>query len=330
MFKASCPCLERRNMELRGKIMSEVKTISPMLAQTAEKPFNSPDWLFEEKLDGVRCLSFVDKSTKLLGRYENNLTQLFPEFKHLNLLVKGRAILDGEIVCDSFEGIQRRVHLQDPFKIRLASKTIPATYYIFDILQLDGKDLTKETLATRKYILSEVLEDDGVIRKMPYFLEKGIELFNRIKERGGEGIIAKRLKSTYQMGKRSWDWLKVKCFVEDEFYVCGLTKGENEREKTFGSLILGKKEEDRFVYMGCVGSGFTQEMLNSYLKVFEKIKGECVFQPMPKIDKEVLFWVKPEIKVLVRHLGLGSDALIRFPTFRQLVRKGGEYGRKED
>jgi len=292
---------------------------SPMLAETLDDPnkLDWDNWIAELKLDGVRCIAYLNNETKLWGRHDNDLTQKFPELQGIHLVVKKPCVLDGEIVCQSFEGIQRRVHKEKPLDIKIASKLYPAVYEVFDIIYLDGEDLTKKPLVMRKNILEEILDFNLNIRFLPYFFD-GVALFETAKQPGWEGIIAKRINSRYELGKRSKAWLKIKNFIEDTFTVIGLTEGEGDRAKTFGSLILAKETESGLVYVGNVGSGFTDEMLSSFRRKFEALKDECPFREKPKLDRELLFWTKPVVKVEVRFLDYDGDKL-RFPTFRKAV-----------
>ena len=123
--------------------------------------------------------------------------------------------------------------------------------------------------------------------------------------------------SPYLEGKRSDYWLKVKCFKEGIFYICGLTEGENERSTTFGSLILGEIVDGKLVYVGNVGSGFTQDQLKMLLYLLEPMKGDCYLQ-RADIDRLVKFWTQPGLKCEVRFLERTSDGKLRFPTFRKL------------
>lgn len=291
-----------------------------MLAESVSDP-NLVDWnehIAEIKLDGIRCIAVLGKETRLWARSGAEITHKFPELQSIHICVRKPCILDGEIVCSNFNGIQRRIHKEKPMDIRIASKINPAHYEVFDILSLDGEDL-KRPLMQRKAIIEETLDFNLNIRPVSYWFD-GVFLFQFAKEQGWEGIMAKRMRSRYQQGKRSPDWLKIKAFIEDTFCICGLTEGENERAKTFGSLILGKRENGSLVYVGNCGSGFSEEWLKSLLKTLESLRGECPFRERPKINREVLFWTKPLIACEVRFLEYNNgDGLLRFPTFRKLL-----------
>jgi len=289
--------------------------IEPMLAETADKPFDSKEHIFELKLDGVRAIAIVNKQIEFWGRHNNNLTRLFPE---LQLIWASKpCILDGEIVGQDFNAVQHRVHKTRELDIKIASKRYPCVFEAFDILQVNGEDLTKRPLIERKEILGEVLDDNEVARFLGFVDTKGTWLFRQIEEQGLEGIMAKAKTSLYQIGKRSKDWLKIKAFKEDKFLICGLTAGENERSQTFGSLVLGKETENGLQYVGNVGSGFTEKMLKELSQIFEGLKGECPFKEPPDLGRELKYWLKPFLCCEVRYLE--SEGKLRFPTFRRFV-----------
>lgn len=292
--------------------------IKPMLAESSSKPFDRKDWLYENKLDGCRCVAFIDGQVRLQARSGADITHKFPELADIHRQAGKPCILDGEIVCQNFNGLQHRIHKEKPLDIKVAMRQYPATYYVFDILNLDGQSLALEPLIQRKATLASNFATGKSARLLAWQSAYGIGLFESVKACGLEGIMAKQMYSPYIEGKRSSSWLKVKCFVEDSFYICGLTRGENERAKTFGSLILGKAigVATPIVYVGCAGSGLTEEMITYILRVIKPTN--CPFSRVPKLDKQVLVWVKPELVCEIRYLGFGSEEHLRFPTFRRL------------
>lgn len=293
--------------------------IKPMLAETAKQPFDSKDFIYELKLDGVRCIAYLDGGVKLQARSGSDITYKFPELAEIHKQVGKPCILDGEIACTDFNGIQHRIHRERALDIKFAMRQYPAIYYVFDILNLAGESVMTKPLVERKLLLGKNLTDSDVITFNPFQQGDGVKLFDKVKLLGLEGIMAKQIYSPYIEGKRSTSWLKIKTFVEDTFYICGLTKGENDRARTFGSLILADKE---FNYVGCAGSGLTDQMLSYILRVIKP--SDCPFNQVPKLDREVLAWVKPEQKCEIRYLGRGSEGHLRFPTFRKLVRGENE------
>lgn len=292
----------------------------PMLCETAPTAFNDPNWIWELKLDGVRCIAELGEKTKLWGRSGADITAKFPELEGIHLQAVKPCVVDGEIVCQSFGQMQQRIHKESPLAIRLAQKQYPATYYVFDILTLAGESVMGKPLWERKKLL-EVITCGGNMKVIPYLVRTGVDLFERVRDRGGEGVIGKNINSCYHPGKRSKDWVKVKAFQEGEFYICGITEGENERASTLGSLILAEKPNGKLVYVGNVGSGFTEESLAEVLKALTPLVSECPFTKMPPVNKRVKAWVKPILKCEVRYLEKGVEGHLRFPSFRGIKRE---------
>jgi len=297
-----------------------VKTIEPMLAETLDpSDIDKLDWasfISEIKLDGCRAVAYVnDGKVELRGR-DQNLTPKFPE---LSFSVRKPCVIDGEITSAdmSFEGIQHRVHKTKPMDIRIASKRYPVIYWAFDILNLNGQDLTKKPLIERKEMLWENLIGNCGVRYLAHG-QDGVSLFEKVKRLGLEGIMAKRKKSKYQAGKRSDDWLKIKTFEEGTYLIVGVTEGEGDRENTFGSLILAKETENGLAYVGNVGSGFNKELLETLTYVLGLREYPCPFATEPDVGREVRFWTEPVFYCEVKHLGYGSDGLLRFPVFKRL------------
>lgn len=299
--------------------------IEPMLAESREKPFDSPGWLFEPKLDGVRCVAVLNGDTRLYSRSGREVTAQFPELQEAHRLTTKPCVVDGEIIAlnGSFNFIQERVHKTNATQIAYASKSNPCIYYLFDILDFDGASQCAKPLYQRKVVLDEAItgaEGENNIHKLGGVEQWGRAIFEKAADMGFEGVMAKRITSTYQTGRRSPDWLKIKAFKEETFVICGVTLGEGDRAKTFGSLVLGKEQDGgELVYMGNVGSGFTEPLLHSLSDLFDNTGGECPFPATPDTDREVKMWLQPFLKCEVRFLGLGSEGKLRFPTFRRFV-----------
>jgi len=243
-------------------------TIHPMLATGAAKPFDDPNWLFEIKWDGYRAVAFIDEGRlRLVSRSQNDLTQQFPELGDLPKFVKAkRAVLDGEIVAlddqgrPSFSLMQQRTGFR-PGKHRLPGpEGVPVIYYAFDLLYLDGMDLRRVGLEQRKQTLQSIIENSAVVHFSDHYPEKGIALFEAARQRGLEGIVAKKRTSTYDE-KRSTEWLKIKITTSQECVIGGYTEPEGSREH-FGALVLGLYDKQRrLIHVGQVGAGFDQRTL---------------------------------------------------------------------
>jgi len=291
-----------------------------MLAKTGNSvDLDRKDFIYEQKLDGVRCIAYLDSMTLLQARSGSDITHKFPELNGMCQQVSKPCVLDGEIVSISFEAIQHRIQREKPLAIKIGKTQYPAFYFVFDILCLNGESVMAKPLLERKAILNSVFASSYEARFLAWHTGCGMSLFEQAKEKSLEGIMGKYMYSPYLEGKRSDSWLKIKNFKETTYYICGLTEGQNERSSTFGSVILGELVDGKLVYVGNCGSGFNQAQLRMLLYLLEPIRGECPFAQVA-IDRPVKFWTRPMLKCEVRYLELSPDGKLRFPTFRKLER----------
>ncbi len=243
--------------------------LTPMLARSGDLPADEEAWAFEVKWDGIRTLLFCDHGhIELLGRNGTDFTPRYPEVRELaRALGARRLILDGEIVAfdeagrPSFERLQSRMHLASDSAVRRRMRDIPATYVAFDLLYLDGRSTMALTYEQRREVL-EALELEGPAWRVPaYHPGEGSSLLAATKELGIEGIVAKRLSSRYEPGRRSSGWIKVKNICEQDVVIGGWAPGEGRRSGRIGALVTGVYEDGRLVYAGKVGTGFTDRTL---------------------------------------------------------------------
>ena len=253
--------------------------IHPMLASSAAKAFDDPDWLFEIKWDGYRAVSFIENSSlRLVSRSQNDLTAQFSELSIVPQFVKAqRAILDGEIVAldgegrPSFSLMQQRTGFKSGKRRLQRHEGVPVIYYAFDLLYLDGFDLRRVGLEQRKQLLQDTIKDGHIIRFSDHYAEKGLDLFEAAKQRGLEGILAKKRSSAYEE-KRTRDWLKIKITQRQECVIGGYTAPEGNREY-FGALVLGLYDEKkRLIHVGQVGTGFDQKTLKEIFARLQPLK----------------------------------------------------------
>ena len=296
--------------------------LSPMLAYSSE-PFDSRDFVFEPKFDGARCLVFLGDGIRLQSRRLLNITKRYPELLTLRQRVRAReAILDGEIVVlregkPDFRSIQVREHAEE-HKADMLSKIYPATYACFDLLYLDGQPLVDLPLEERKKRLVEILEEGEELMYVRHYEERGKWLFERLRELGWEGIMGKRLGSSYQIGKRSRDWLKIKAFRTQDCVILGYTPGEGWRGDTFGALVIGAYKEGKLVFLGKVGTGFDEETLKELKRTLDGMRGE---KPVEEEPPYPVVWVKPELVCEVRYVEITPDSKLRAPAFLRLKDK---------
>ena len=257
------------------------RNISPMLAKTSD-PFDSKDHYFEPKWDGMRCIAYIrDRKVELQNRNLRDVTKSYPELETIYENVKSnRAILDGEIVVlenglPNFELLQSRFGVENPVQVRRLSGRIPATYIVFDILHLNGEDLVDHPLSDRRRKLTGVITDGPHILLSQYVPENGRSYFANALKLGFEGAMAKKADSTYQVGARSEDWLKLKLVKTIDAIVAGYTVGKGSRSTTFGALVLAAYDsKGKLSHLGNVGTGFTDAQSQENNETIEASRDE--------------------------------------------------------
>jgi len=309
-----------KNDPLLGKI-------APMLAAAADEPFDSPEFTYEAKWDGVRTIAFVDGGeVRLQTRNLLDCTRQYPEGTQVAEAMTGayQAIVDGEIVAldekgvPSFQRLQPRMHVTDDSTVRKLRRSTPVIYQVFDLLYADGEDLTRKPLRERLRRLDEALTPMGAIRRSEGFVGTGVALFEAAKEQGLEGIIAKRLDSTYQPGARSPAWVKVKAFRTMDCVVGGWTAGQGGRASTLGALLLGVYRDGKLEPVGHVGTGFDERTLRDLLATLEKHESPTSpFATMPRVNQPAR-WCMPELVCEVEYVEITRDGTLRHPTYRGL------------
>ena len=282
------------------------------------------------RFDGTRTIAYVDTrehSVRFLNRRGIYFEDRYPELKDLWKQIKARrVVLDGELVIfrkgkPDFYSLQTREHVGERIRIELLSKLMPATLIVFDILHKDGKDLIDLPLIERKKILEKIVEESERILISAYVIGKGKKFFQEAKKRKLEGIMAKRLQSTYQIGRRSNDWLKIKFLKTLDCIICGFTSGTGWREKYFGALLCGIYHDKKLIYLGRVGTGWSEgdlKLITPMLKKLETKKNPFdVFEEEPNI-LERIHWVRPRLVAEVEFMNLSADLKMRAPSFKCL------------
>ncbi len=288
-----------------------------MKAKLTAHAFSDPGWVFERKFDGVRAIARRTPRGATLTSRTGRRMDNYPELSEaLSAEAAREFVADGEVVAfegsrTSFEKLQGRLGIGDPRLARLTG--IEVFIYLFDLLELEGRDLTGLPLRERKALLRQSIGFHGPIRFSPHRNEKGEELFREACRRGWEGLIAKRADSTYQH-RRSGAWLKVKCGFEQELVIGGFTPPKGSRER-FGALLVGYHEGAALRYAGKVGTGFDQRTLASLGDALEsRRQAECPFTAGSGLPREAT-WVRPE---LVGEFGFSEwtrDGKLRHPRY---------------
>jgi len=301
--------------------------LRPMLAELAAGAFSDPNWLFEPKLDGLRGLAFIrDGQVTLLSRNANDITAQYPALAgELAAQPAAQMLLDGEIVAldkddlPSFQLLQQRMHLTRRQDIARQDAETPVLYYVFDLLHLDGFDLTRVPLAQRKATLAQALFPSSLVRYLDHVDADGEEAFRQATKLGLEGVVAKRSESVYEAGKRSRAWLKIKDVSSAEFVVGGYTQGTGERAATFGALLLGYYDGDRLVYVGNVGSGFDHAALEEIHRRLQELRSDRrPFAEEPPLGKTKATWVRPQLVAEVKFAQWTRNGRLRAPVFLRL------------
>ncbi|MCR3921711.1 MAG: DNA ligase D [Firmicutes bacterium] len=284
--------------------------IKPMLATLVSDVFDHKDWIFEIKLDGYRTIAEVEQGkVELYSRNLNSFTQLFdPIAKALTGGVD--AVYDGEVVILDELGRSKFQLLQNYAKGGVGE----LTYFVFDLLYLEGKDLRSLPLQERKAKLKQFLLAQPIIRYVDEIAESGKAFFAVAEENGLEGIIAKRSASRYQEGKRSNEWQKIKVIVKQECIICGFTRPKGSR-KYLGSLVLGVYEKGELLHVGNCGTGFTATtLLETYNLLQPLVQTESPFTQRITA-KDVITWVSPSIVCDVKFSEWTDEGIMRHPVF---------------
>lgn len=289
------------------------KSIKPMLIKDMQEPFNSPDYIYELKLDGIRCIAYLNETaTDLRNKRNDILLPRYPELSDIHVFTKGKCILDGELVIlkngvpDFFE-VQRRSLMSDKFKIELAARQYPASYVAFDILYLNNRELTDLPLLRRKEILDEIINENAKLAISRYIAEHGIELFSIAKRQNLEGVVAKVKDSKYCFDKRTKEWIKFKYLADRDFVICGYIV----KEKGITSLILGQYRNNELLYKGHVTFGVRSDFASEY-KV-KKITSSP-FRLTPSGNEEAV-WLDPKLVCIVQYMP-NEKGMLRQPVLK--------------
>ncbi len=292
----------------------EEKNIKPMLIGEMQDPFDSPDYIYELKLDGERCIAYLDKdSTELRNKRNVKMLRKVPELSEIHKQVKCRCILDGEQIVmvngrPSFAEIQRRSLMSNAFKIKLAAEKNAASFIAYDILYYKDRQVTDLPLMDRKKLLQKVVKtENDRFAISRYIEEKGIALYELAEQQKLEGIVAKRKDSKYYFDKRTKDWIKIKWLLDDDFVVCGyILKGAGKI-----SLVIAQYRDGVLVYKGHVTSGVTSRHVD-ILSQLQKLPSPPFEAPSGNDDA---VWVEPKQVCIVQWMPRDNGGLNQ-PVFK--------------
>jgi bifunctional non-homologous end joining protein LigD len=289
----------------------------PMLTTLAEELPKGSGWLFEVKWDGYRTIAIVRTSeVELVSRRGNSLTERFAAIARAlpGALRTPHCVLDGEVCALDAEGRASFSEMQQG--------SGPLVFYVFDLLEVDGRAVLDLPFTERRARLEEILVPGHPVVRLSVSFDDGEALMRATKEQGLEGVIAKRADSPYQPGKRTRDWLKVKTHGRQEFLIAGYTRGKGRREGTLGALVLAHHVGDELVWAGNCGTGFTEEEIEKLLRKLRPLeRATPPFDPvpkMPKVRKGDVVWVTPKLVADVEFVEWTHDGRLRAPSYKGL------------
>ncbi len=285
-------------------------TSGAMKAVLTDERFSDPNWIYERKLDGIRCISIRDGNrVTLLSRNDLKQNDRYPELAEA--LANERCdqfVIDGEVVA--FEGSETSFAKL----ARRGQEYVPVFYYVFDILWLEGHDVRKLPLRTRKRLLRDALQFHGNVRWTQHRNRDGEAFFKEACRKGWEGLIAKRADSPY-VATRSRDWLKFKCEHGQELVVGGYTEPRGSRVE-FGALLLGYYRDGELQYAGKVGTGFDTETLHALAAQLQKLKRQdSPFENPAEIKERNVTWVEPKLVAQIGFTEWTRDHRLRHPRY---------------
>jgi bifunctional non-homologous end joining protein LigD len=298
-------------LAMKSKMPIDLK---PMLATLVDEAFSDEGWQFELKLDGYRCLAYLNAGeVDIRSRNNNSFNQKFIAVGDALKEWKVNAIIDGEIVVlneegvPDFNGIQQWENLQQGQLV----------FYVFDLLWIEGLDITAEPLYLRRELLQQIIPESGSIRYSDHIDEIGKEFFEIAKKNNLEGIIAKKKDSPYITDSRTKNWLKIKIEQRHEAIICGYTR-KRDSDRLFSSLLLGVYERGKLKFIGQAGTGYSVAVQQELMKKMKPhIIEERPFETRPNISDPTV-WLKPALVCEVKYAEITNEGLMRHASFQGL------------
>jgi bifunctional non-homologous end joining protein LigD len=299
-----------------------------MLATAGRLPSRDDAWGFEFKWDGVRTIAYVEGGrTRLVSRNDRDVTISYPELRRAGEVLGSRdAILDGEIVAfdsrgrPSFGMLQQRMHVTDVARARQLADRVPVVLLVFDVLFLEGRSTIERPYSDRRGLLDSLRLQGPHLNAPPWFKGGGGDVFQAAIRQDLEGVVAKRMGSTYQPGRRSPDWIKVKHVRTQEVVLGGWTSGQGRRSSSMGALLLGIPGPGGLEYVGRVGTGFTEDTLADLTARLRKLERPTsrFATPIPARQAVGARWVEPRLVGEVSFSEWTNEGRLRHPVWRGL------------
>ena len=293
--------------------------VDAMAATLTDARFSDPDWIYERKLDGERCLAWVEAGrARLRSRNDLRLDDTYPELVDaLAARANCDLVVDGEVVAfergrTSFSRLQQRLGVRSAAEARERAKRVKVSYYLFDVIWCDGYDVRALDLRSRKAILRAAIDFGDPLRFSTHRNGSGEAYYAYACANGWEGLVAKRASSPY-VGRRSPDWLKFKCEAEQELVIGGFTEPQGSRVG-FGALLLGYYEGGELRYAGKVGTGYDTNTLVSLRRALDRIERDTpAFAD--RVRERDAHWVEPELVAQVGFSEWTTDGKLRHPKY---------------
>lgn len=296
----------------------EDKNIPPMLLHEVNQPFDDKDYIYELKLDGIRCIAYIEpQGVALQNKRFKDVTEIYPELADMSKCVKKRVILDGELVVlvdgkPNFYALQKRSLTGDKLKISLAAKKNPVQFAAYDILYCDGKDLTDMPQMKRKALLFKNVKEGNGLSISRYIEEQGVAFFNLAKAQHLEGIVAKKKDGLYHIGKRTRDWVKIKVMQDEDLLICGFQPDDDGKVK---DLILGYYDENG--KLKCRGKVYLGVSKEERKIIADFAKNNAVKKPwFDKYNNAV--WLKPQLVGTAHYMHETQSGGMRQPVWKGL------------
>ncbi len=296
----------------------ETKNISPMLLNEVKEPFDDENYIYELKLDGIRCVAYIEpKSVTLQNKRYKDVTDIYPELSEIRKCVKKRVILDGELVVltdgkPDFYALQRRSLMTDSFRKSLAAKKNPVQFVAYDILYYNETDLTDKSLMERKEILSKAVTEGHNLSVSRWIEKNGVAFFELAKKENLEGIVAKKKDGLYFIGKRTSEWIKIKVMQDEDLLVLGFQPDENGKVK---DLILGYYDDTG--ELKCRGKVYLGVSKAEQKIIAEFAKKNTVKRPWFDKYKNVV-WLKPQLVGTAHFMHETESGGMRQPVWKGL------------
>ena len=299
--------------------------VAPMRAVTGDLPTDDERYAFEIKWDGMRIVAFVrDGEVRLQSANLKEATVTYPELAGLpGSVTMPAAVLDGEVVAFDDDGrpnfglLQQRMHVGDPNEARRRAARVPVAYLAFDVIWVDGTDATPLSYVDRRSLLREVLLPGDAWQVPDYHTGDGQALLDASEQQGLEGLVAKRLDSRYEIGRRSPTWRKIKNRRRQEFVIGGWLPGEGGRAGRLGALLIGYYEGDALRFAGRVGTGFSDRELDRLGRLLAERSRETspFFEPPPRPTARLARFVDPDLVAEVEFGEWTADNILRHPSY---------------